>query len=85
MPTRSAWGSPRAFEDNAVLARLGNAAEINGVAILIAHNEAEQIDIEVAADQEIPHGEDVVACAGDIERRIVDRLGDAHGALHTVQ
>ena len=77
--------APRAFEDEAVVARLGNAAQIDRVAILVAHDEPEQIDIEVATDRQIPDGENIVARARDVERRIVDGFGDAHGALHIVQ
>ena len=44
----------RAFEDKAVVARLGNAAQIDRVVVLVADDEAEQIDIEGATDRRGP-------------------------------
>jgi hypothetical protein len=70
-----------ALENEAVMARLGDAAQIDRVFVLITDDEADQIDVEIPADCQILNGEHGVAGARDIEGRVVDGLGNAHGAL----
>jgi hypothetical protein len=70
-----------ALEHEAVVAGLGDPAKIKRVAIFVADNETEQINVEISADRQILHGEHRMAGARDVERRIVDGLRNAHGAL----
>src|SRR6516164_9946232 len=71
----------RAFENEAVMTRLGDAAKIEGIPVFVADDEAEEIHVEVSAHRQILHGEHRVARARDVEGRIVDGLWNAHGAL----
>src|SRR5262249_11381075 len=83
MPTRSACGSPRALENEAVMTRLGDAAQIERIVVFIADDEAEEVNVEVPAHRQVLHGEHRVARARDVEGRIVDGLRNAHGALQS--
>jgi hypothetical protein len=81
MPTRSACGSPRALEHEAVMTGFGDAAEVKRLLVFAADDETEQVNVEISADRQILHGEHRMAGARDVERRVVDRLRNAHGAL----
>ena len=70
-----------ALEHEAVVACLGNAAEIERVTILVADDEADEIDVEAPAAREILHRNDAMAGARHVERWIVDRLRNAHRVL----
>jgi hypothetical protein len=71
----------RALEHEAVMTSFGDPAEIKRIAIFVADDETEQINVEISADRQIPYGEHRMAGARDVERRIVDGLRNAHGAL----
>src|SRR5215813_13813562 len=71
----------RAFENEAVMTRLGDAAKIERIPVFVADDEAEEVDVEVSAHRQILHGEHRVARARDVEGRIVDGPWNAHGAL----
>ncbi len=70
-----------ALEHEAVVAGLGDPAEVERVPVFVADDEAEQVHVEVSADRQILYGEHRMAGARDIERRVIDRLRNAHGAL----
>jgi hypothetical protein len=70
----------RPFEHETVVTCFGDAAQIDRLLVLVADDEAEKVDIEIPADREIPHRQHAMARTRDVEGRIVDRLGDAHGA-----
>src|SRR5204863_193872 len=65
----------------AVVTGLGDAAEIERIAILVADDEAEEIHVEISACRQVADREHRMAGARDVERRTVDRLRNAHGAL----
>ena len=69
------------LEHEAVVTGLGDAAEVERVAILVADDEAEEIDVEISARRQVLDREHRVAGARDVEWRAVDRLRNAHGAL----
>src|SRR5262249_26950570 len=71
----------RALENEAVMTRLGDAAQIERIPVFIADDEAEEIHVEVSAYRQVLHGEHRVAPAPDAEGRSVDGLWNAHGAL----
>ena len=71
----------RALEHEAVVAGLGDAAQIDRVLVLVADDEADEIDVEISAHREVLHGEHRMAGARDVEGRIVDGLGNAHRML----
>ena len=73
----------RALENEAVMTRLGDAAQIEGIAVFITDDEAEEIHVEVSAHRQVLHGEHRMARARDVEGRIVDGLWNAHGALQS--
>ena len=58
-----------------------DAAQVERVLVFIADDKADQIDVEIPAHRQVLHGEDRMAGARDIERRIVDGLGNGHDAL----
>ncbi len=70
-----------ALEHEAVVAGLCHPAQIDRVLVLVADDEADQVDVEVAALGQILDGEHGMARARDVEGRIVDGLRDGHGAL----
>ena len=69
------------LEHKAVVTGLGDAAEIERIAILVADDEAEEIHVEISACRQVADREHRMAGARDVERRTVDRLRNAHGAL----
>ena len=69
------------LEHEAVVTGLGDAAEIERIAILVADDEAEEIHVEISACRQVADREHRMAGARDVERRTVDRLRNAHGAL----
>jgi hypothetical protein len=71
----------RAFEHETVVTCLGHAAQKERVGILVADNEAEEVDIKPPACRKVLHAEHAVTRARDIERWIVDGRRDAHGRL----
>ena len=77
------FGRARALEHERVMARLGDAAQIDRILVLVADDKADQIDIEGAALRQILDVQHRVAGARDVERRIVVGLGDAHEELRT--
>ena len=70
-----------ALEHQAVMTRLGDAAQIDRVLILVADDEADEIDIERAAFRQIFDVQYGMTGASDVEWRIVVRFRDGHGAL----
>ena len=75
------FGRARAPEHERMMARLGDATQIQRILVLVADDEANQVDIERAALAEILHVQHRVAGAGDIEGRIIVGLWDRHGML----
>jgi hypothetical protein len=71
----------RALEHEAVVAGLGDAAQIERVLVLVADDEAEQVHVEIAGDREVLDRQHGMAGARDVEGRVVDCLRNAHGAL----
>jgi hypothetical protein len=60
---------------------LRDAAQIDRVLVLIADDEADEVDVEAPALRQVLHAKHGMACTRDVERRIVDRLRNAHGLL----
>src|SRR5262249_60946991 len=69
------------LESEAVMTRFGDAAQIEGIAVFTTDDEAENIIVKVSAHRQVLHGEHRMACARDVEGRIVDGLRNAHAAL----
>src|SRR5581483_12423099 len=67
-----------ALEHQGVMASLGNAAQVQRVLVLVADDEADQIDIERPALAEVVHVQQRMAGAGDVERRVIVRARDGH-------
>src|SRR5262249_271108 len=70
-----------ALEHEAMVTGLGDAAEIERVLVLVADDEAEKIHVEISAHRQVFHRQHPVAGACDVERRVIDRLRNAHGTL----
>ena len=68
-----------ALEREAVVAALSPRSQRVGG--LVAHDQAQDLDIEVAAGGEIVRGEDEMAGARDVKRRIEIGLRNGHGGI----
>jgi hypothetical protein len=66
------------LEREAVVAALLHAAQPDRVGVLVAHDQAHDLDVEVAARGEVARREHEVARARDVERRIEIGLRDRH-------
>src|SRR5262249_4314378 len=82
-PPASATCRVRPWCGTSVMTRLGDTAQIEGIPVFVADDEAEEIDVEVSAHRQVLHGQHRMARAGDVEGRIVDGLRNAHGALQS--
>ena len=78
------FGHARTLEHQRVMARLGDPAQIDRILVLVADDQADQIDIKGAALRQILDVQHRVAGAGDVERWIVVGLGNAHEVLPTL-
>jgi hypothetical protein len=67
-----------ALEYQRMMASLGNAAQVQRVVVLVADDEADQIDVERAALAEVLDMQHRVAGAGDVERRTIVRERNGH-------
>src|SRR6202040_1845279 len=47
----------RALENEAVMTRLGDAAQIEGIAVFFAYDEAEELQVKVSTHRQVLHGE----------------------------
>jgi hypothetical protein len=71
----------RALEHQRVMTHLGNAAQIDGVLVLVADDQADEIDIEGAALRQVFHVQHRMAGARDVEGRVVVGFGNGHLGL----
>src|SRR5262245_41787385 len=67
-----------ALEREAVVAALLHPAQPDRVGILVAHDQAQHLDVEIAAGGEVARREHEMAGAGDVERRIEVGLRNGH-------
>jgi hypothetical protein len=70
--------SQRALEREAVVAALLHPAQPDRVGILVAHDQTQHLDVEIAAGGEVARREHEMAGAGDVEGRIEVGLRNGH-------
>ena len=76
--TRSHGLAGRSLEREAVVTALLDPAQPDRVGILVAHDQAHHLDVEVAAGGEVARREHEMAGARDVERRIEIGLRNGH-------
>src|ERR1700722_9162602 len=70
-----------ALEHQRVMTDLGDAAQIDRVLVLVADDQADEVDIEGAALRQIFHVQYRMAGARDVEGRVVVGFGNGHHGL----
>jgi hypothetical protein len=73
-----------ALEHQRVMTDFGNTAQIDRILVLVADDQADQIDIEDAALGQIFHVQHRMAGARDVEGRVVVWLRDGHERLQSL-
>src|SRR5580704_18652894 len=74
----------RALEHQRVMTDLGDAAQIDRVVVLVADDQADEVDIEGAAFGQVFHLQYGMAGAGDVEGRVVVRAWNAQCRLRSL-